>query len=131
MMMFAVHLEGVASTVSMTVAAVEVDMVAAVTMIITVDLLATTTASVAPTAVATIMDPEVSTAMPLLVVTIATAAVEMIAEVEAGTTIERVAAPATLPLMAIRHLRGMHESRTEVESMKTDLMIGTLVDNCG
>lgn len=130
-MMFAVHLAGVASIVSMTVAAVEVDMAAAVTMTTTVVLLATTIANVAPTAVATTMDPEVSTAMPLLVATIATAAVEMIAEVEGGTTIERVAAPAILPLMVIRHLRGMHESRTEVESMKTDLMIGTLVDNCG
>lgn len=130
-MTFAVHLEGVASIVSMTVVAAEADMVAAVTMTATVVLLATTTASVAPTVVATTMDPEVSTAMPLLGVTIATAAVEMIAEVEVGTTIERVAAPATLPLMASRHLRGTDESRTEVESMKTDPMIGPLVDNCG
>ena len=131
-MTFVVHLlEGLASIVSMTVAAEAADMVVAVTMIVTGVLLATTTASAAPMAVATIMDPEGSTAMRLLVVTIAIAAAEMIAVVEAGTTIERVAAPATPPLMANRHPRGMCESRTEVESMTTDLMIGTLVDNCG
>ena len=69
--------------------------------------------------------------MPLPVVTIAIAAVETIAEVEAGTMIERVVAPAILPLMANRHLHGMHGSHMEVESMTTVLMIGTLVDNRG
>ena len=68
--------------------------------------------------------------MPRLAVKTAIAAVAGMTDVVVvATTIERVAARATMPDMVTRRLQGMLATHTEVESLMPVLMIGSPVDD--